>query len=99
MHLKAIALLALALPAMAQFDAASVLGTVRDAKGGTIATAVVTLLNVNTGITAKTSSDSSGEYLFPSVKIGTYKVSAETPGFSTAIADNVVLTVNARQRV
>ena len=85
--------------AWAQFDSAAVLGTVRDAKGGAIAGASVTLKNNNTGIAAKTTTDSSGDFLFPTAKIGNYRVSAESAGFSTGVADNVVLTVNARQRV
>jgi hypothetical protein len=96
---RALALFALALPALAQFDAASVLGTIRDSKGGVIARTVVTLQNVDTGLMAKTTSDSGGEYIFPTAKIGTYKVSAEMPGFSMAVVENLVLTVNARQRV
>lgn len=33
------------------------------------------------------------------MKIGRYKVSVEKAGFSSASADNVTVTVNARQRV
>ena len=40
-----------------------------------------------------------GDYIFPAVKIGTYEVRAEAPGFSAAVAANVNVTVNARQRV
>ncbi len=87
------------LSAWAQFDSAAVLGTIRDAKGGTIAGASVTLKNNDTGITAKATTDSNGDYLFPTAKIGSYRVSAESAGFSTAVADKVTLTVNARQRV
>lgn len=83
----------------AQFDSGSVLGTVRDTKGGVIANAKVTLLNKATGISAQATTDSNGDYIFPTARIGTYKVSAEVQGFQTAVADDVNLTVNARQRV
>ena len=43
--------------------------------------------------------DSSGDYIFPSLRIGNYRVTVEATGFSTAVADNVNLTVNACQRV
>lgn len=99
MTFRILSLIALAAPAFAQFDSAAVLGTISDAKGGVIAGANITLLNVNTGIGAKTSTDGAGNYLFPTVKIGTYKVTAEAQGFVQGVADNVVVTVNARQRV
>jgi hypothetical protein len=83
----------------AQFDQASVLGTVRDAKGGTVGGAKITLRNNDTGITATATTDANGDYLFPTVRIGSYKVTAEMSGFSTASADNITVTVNARQRV
>jgi hypothetical protein len=100
MTLKSLFLLcALSVCAWAQFDSAAVLGTITDQKGGTIANATVTLTNVDTGITAKAQTDDSGNYLFPTVRIGTYRVSAEANGFSTAAVDRVTVTVNARQRV
>ena len=76
----------LAAPAFSQFDAGSVLGTVRDATGGVIQGAKITLTNLETGITATTTTDANGSYEFPAVKIGLYKVTAEQPGFSTAAA-------------
>lgn len=92
-------LLLAAICAMAQFDSAAVLGSVRDEKGGAIAAAKVVLRNNDTGIVLTTASSESGDYIFPTVRIGNYKVSAEKQGFTTAVADNVLLTVSARQRV
>jgi hypothetical protein len=94
-----IALLVCASTAWAQFDAASILGTVRDPRGSVIANATVTVRNVDTGITAKATTDPSGNYLFPSVRIGTYEVIAEASGFSSSKVEDVRLTVEARQRV
>ena len=85
--------------ALAQFDTAVVLGTVRDASQAVVAGARITLLNIDTGIQATATTDENGNYLFNNVKIGTYKVTAEKPGFSTAFADRVKVDVNARQRV
>jgi hypothetical protein len=85
--------------AFAQFDAATVLGSVRDSSGGIVPGATVTLKNVSTGITATTVSDTSGDYQFLNVRIGVYSVRAEVQGFSVAEVDNVQVTVNARQRV
>ena len=87
------------LAAFAQFDTAVILGTVRDAKGGVIASASVTAVNKQTGLTATAQTTGDGNYLFPTLRIGNYKITAEKQGFANALADDVNLTVNARQRV
>jgi hypothetical protein len=63
---------ALLLPAIAhaQFDAATVLGTVRDSSGAVVPGATVTLTNASTGITATALSDEHGNYQFLNVRIG-----------------------------
>src|SRR5687767_8647549 len=94
-----LALLALSGAAYAQFDTAAVLGSVKDSSGSVVPGATVTLRNVGTGITATTVSDSSGDYQFLNVRIGTYTVKAELQGFSIAEAEDVQVTVNARLRV
>lgn len=85
--------------ANAQFDTATVLGTVGDSNGALVAGATVTLKNIDTSIVATTPTDADGNYQFTNVKIGNYRVSVEKQGFSTAVAERVNVTVNARQRV
>ncbi|GAA3751351.1 TonB-dependent receptor [Terriglobus aquaticus] len=92
-------LLSCAIPVFAQFDAASVLGFVRDASGAAVANATVTLTNVETGVTQTVKTDKDGKYEFASVKIGDYKVQTEASGFSRYESATFPLTVNARQRV
>ena len=75
------------------------LGTVKDAKASVVPKAAVTLINQDTGIEAKTTSDENGNYLFSQVKVGKYTVTAEAAGFSKAVATDVAVDVNARQRV
>jgi Carboxypeptidase regulatory-like domain len=84
-------LLCLLTPAFGQFEAGSVLGTVRDANGGVVTGAKITLTNTATGITATATTDSNGNYEFPTVTIGVYTISAEQPGFSRAVANNVAV--------
>ena len=84
---------------VAQFDSATVLGTVHDATGAALPQVTIRLKNAETGGNFTVQTDSNGDFLFPNVKIGTYRLSAELQGFSTAVAENVVVTVNARQRV
>jgi hypothetical protein len=85
--------------AYAQFDTATVVGTVRDNTGAVVPGATVTLTNLDTGITATRMTDTNGSYEFMTVRVGRYKVTAELQGFSTALADNIQVTVGARQRV
>ena len=89
----------LASPAWAQFETASVLGTVEDRSGGVVPGATVTLLSLDTGISSAKVSDEKGGYEFASVRIGNYKVSAELQGFAPAVANNVRVNIGARQRV
>src|SRR5258705_217289 len=95
-------LLLLALSAgscLAQFDSATVLGTVRDPSGSVIAKARITLRNVNTAVTATTSTNAAGNYECLTVKIGDYRVSAEAAGFAPVTTEPFNVAVNARQRV
>src|SRR4051812_1475658 len=92
---------ALLLPATerAQFDTATVLGTIKDSSGAVVPGATVTLKNTATGITATAVTDSDGAYQFLNVRVGTYSVRAELQGFSAAEQKNFAVAVNARQRV
>lgn len=92
-------LLGAALPSFAQFDTATVVGTVKDNTGGVVPGATVTLTNLDTGVAIVRVTDENGSFEFITVRIGRYKVAAELQGFSTAVADNVQVTVGARQRV
>jgi hypothetical protein len=85
--------------ASAQFETATVLGSVRDPNGAPIEGASVSLTNAATRITASTTTDSNGDYQFVNVKIGNYQVTIEAQGFNRTVADNIDVTVNARQRV
>ncbi len=86
-------------PAWAQFETASVLGTVQDPSGAVVPGATVTLLSLDTGISTTRVSDGNGGYEFFTVRIGNYKVSAELSGFAPAVASNVKVNIGARQRV
>jgi hypothetical protein len=85
--------------AFAQFDSASVLGTVRDPTGAPMAAAKVLLENPQTGIAQTTTTDQEGNYQILNVPIGTYRLSSEAPGFKRAVAAQFTVTVGARQRV
>ena len=85
--------------ASAQFETATVLGSVRDANEAVIEGATVTLKNVATDIANTTTTDSNGDYQFVNIKIGIYQIIIEANGFNRTVAENINVTVNARQRV
>ena len=94
-----VCLLFAARAAYAQFDTATVVGTVKDNTGAVVPGATVTLANLDTGISVARVSDGNGNFEFMTVRVGRYKVTAELQGFATALADNVQIAVGARQRV
>lgn len=83
----------------AQFETSEVLGTVRDNTGGVVAKAAVTLLQQDTGIESKATTDENGNYDFFNVKVGLYTVTVEATGFTKFTTTDVMVNVNARQRV
>jgi len=94
-----VAALLLSTAALAQFDTAAVLGTVRDSSKAPLSGANVTLINTATGVSQSALTNDAGDYQFFNVKIGTYKVTAEAKGFKRAGAAEFTASVNARQRV
>ncbi|MBB6144425.1 iron complex outermembrane receptor protein [Silvibacterium bohemicum] len=60
-------------------------GTVRDPDQSLVADAIVTLTNVQTASTLRTTSDQSGHYTFESVTPGAYRLQAEKTGFANVV--------------
>src|SRR5688572_19694198 len=87
------------LASFAQYDTASVLGTVTDPTAAIASGVKVTLESVRTGVKQSSLTDSDGNYSFLNQRIGEYRVTAESPGFKQVSSDVFTLTVNARQRV
>jgi protocatechuate 3,4-dioxygenase beta subunit len=70
-----VVIVAMALPLFAQTDRATLEGTVTDPSGATISGARVKISAVETGITQERISNSNGQYRFPGIAIGEYRVS------------------------
>ena len=85
--------------ALAQFDSATVVGTVRDSSNAVVLDAKVTLTSTGTGISAVRMSAENGGFEFPAVRPGIYIVTAEKSGFALAMVENVQVQVGARLRV
>ena len=69
--------------AHAQSDTGRVIGTVTDATGGAIPSAVITVTNVDNGTVLRGNSNGSGEFNILAVPRGNYKASISAPGFQT----------------
>jgi len=82
------------IPLWAQYTTASLGGTVEDPAGAVVPGAVVTVQNEGTGLTRGTTSQPNGEFLFPTLPIGNYKLSVTKPGFTTYVQTGIVLTLN-----
>lgn len=83
----------------AQYDTGSVVGVIQDSTGALVSGATITVVNEATGAAFTTSSGAQGQYEAPSLHTGLYKITAQHAGFSTAVADNVTVSVGGRQRI
>ncbi|HEY1948589.1 MAG TPA: TonB-dependent receptor [Bryobacteraceae bacterium] len=82
-----------------QFESGTVLGTIHDPSGAAVGNAAISLENTKTAVTLTTKTDNNGNYEFINVRLGSYRVTAEAPGFQTSSTESFDLLVNARQRV
>lgn len=72
----------------------SLRGTVTDSSGAAVPNAKVTLTNVATNVPRETVTTSAGDYSFPSVLPGPYKLTVESQGFHTYEQTGLQLQVN-----
>lgn len=85
--------------AYAQFETATVLGTVRDASNAVVPEATVTLTNTATGVSATKSTNAEGNFEFFTVSAGLYLMTVEKSGFAMAMVENITVQVGSRMRV
>ncbi len=80
---------------LAQGDRGSIRGIVTDPSGANVPDTMVTVRNVNTGLTQTSRTGPDGIYNFRYLPVGTYTVTAEKTGFRKAEAAGVVVNVNS----
>src|SRR5262252_462318 len=91
--LTATLLLAAACPfTFAQTERTSITGTITDSTKAAVPGAVVTIRNVATNVTNRTTTNSAGIYFITSLPPGSYELSVEKSGFRAARVDNIPLT-------
>ena len=83
MMLGFISLLAVAGFAWAQTGTGNIQGTVKDSTGAVVPGAKVSTVHTQTARAYTTASTQLGFYLFPSVQVGRYEITVETPGMET----------------
>jgi hypothetical protein len=89
--------LILATQALAQ--EATIVGTITDPTGAAVASASVTITNVETGVARTLPATGDGQYVAPDLPIGRYTVHVAAAGFKAAEQKNLVLNVGDRTRV
>ena len=92
-------MLALAMPAFAQEQRASIEGVVKDATGAVMPGVTVEARNEAIGIVVTAVTDANGVYRFPSLASGIYDVTATLAGFNTASTPDVPLTLGQIKKV
>ena len=85
--------------AVAQVDACSIVGTVRDLNEALIPNAEITVRKPATNETLSTVTNSTGDYRFFPLSVGKYEVKALAPGFKTEIRREIVLEVGQTLRM
>ena len=91
--------LLLALPAGAQTGTGRIVGVVKDATGAVVPGATVRATHEATGITSETVTNATGNYVFPSMNVGSYTVMIELSGFASVTSTKNVLTVGVELRI
>lgn len=92
-------LLLSALPSISQTTSTTILGTVTDSSGATVAGAKVLATNANTGTKREELTSATGDYAFPLVDVGVYNIAVEMKGFKSETAKGVTLQINQKARV
>ena len=74
-------------------NSGKVVGTINDQSGAVVTKASVELQNIDTGTVLSTQSNDAGQYLFPVVAAGKYRITVKSAGFRTAVIDQIAVDV------
>jgi carboxypeptidase family protein len=84
-----------AVPANAQITTGSVFGSVKDAQGGVVPGATVTLVAAR-GTTTNTITNAQGDFVFPNITAGTYLLRVTMNGFKTLERPGIIVSPGDR---
>lgn len=82
----------LVLPVLAQTNAGSLTGTVIDQQKAVMAGVKITARNLATNVFQTATSSSAGAYALPALEPGTYRLTAEIPGFKKLVREPITVT-------
>ncbi|WP_035359591.1 TonB-dependent receptor [Edaphobacter aggregans] len=94
-----VCLFTLPLSSFGQAVNATLLGTVEDSTGATVANAKVTATNVATAALFESVTNDAGNYTIPNLPPGTYSVSVVAQGFKKETHQNIDVLINTSTRV
>jgi len=80
-------------------DTSSITGTVADPSGAAIAGAQVTITSAEHGLHRTAATNSTGEYLFSALPIGSYNLTVSAPGFKGYEAKDIIVRVAQKARL
>lgn len=87
-----------ALPAQT-LSTSQISGHVADPAGLALSGAVINLVNVETSAVLSVTTDPSGFYMFPDLRVGKYQLKAEMPGFRTYLQSGINLQVDVNPQI
>ena len=84
----------LSVSSLGQSTNATLSGTVEDAQGALVPNAAITVMQIDTGQSRSTQSGVDGHYIITDLPIGSYRITASSPGFKTLVVPSVTLQMN-----
>ena len=79
---------------IAQLTTATISGTLADPSGAVVPNALVTAVEMSTGVTTRAEANSAGFYVLTNLSPGQYRVRVEKPGFQAYVQEGIVVEVN-----
>ena len=81
------------LPIAAQYTTGSIGGTVVDQSGAIVPDATVRVENTETGVSRRVQTNQGGQFVFPTLQVGKYRLQVEKTGFSSYLQEGITVAV------
>jgi hypothetical protein len=88
---QAVLLAVLAITCLAQITTTGIRGIVRDQNGAVVPNATVKATDNATGVEQTTVTSSDGNFIFPALQFGTYKLTVSATGFQNSVISSVIV--------
>ena len=82
-----------------QSGTAGIYGSIVDAQGGAIPGAKVTLTHIERNQNREVTTNEAGQYTFPLIPIGDYRIGVQHPGFKAFVQTGILLQVNDNAKI